>query len=384
MTAVRSVASGEESPLVIRLLSSTEDIEAGLRTRGGLMSKYRTALVVAALLLVAGVLACDIPVVPPIETATPEAPACISTQSPLPTTIPSGYPPGPTILSYADYDVTHTVTLTNAGQGTARRLTLWVALIRTLDPYQKLFASHSEPSEYEVVGDEYGNQFARFEFHDVGPGKRLVARLTYEVRVRELAYDLSQCEGEILDSFLEPDTYVESDDARIQALADELSHGQANPCLILEALYDYVREQITYSSYEAGDRGAVWTLGHGRGDCTEFTDALLALSRAAGIPARFLEGVTYRSDRNADLGQIKHDWLEAYLPGHGWVPLDPTWGRFPDRRDAYFARMSPDHIVVTVGRNLSTLGGYHYFHYTWSGAEVSISHQEAWDVSRLD
>jgi len=190
--------------------------------------------------------------------------------------------------------------------------------------------------------------------------------------------------GEIPDTFLEPYINVESDHEQIQALADELAQDQTNPCQTLEALYDYVREHITYTRYEAGDRGAVLALEHGTGDCTEFADALLALSRAAGIPGRFLEGVTYREGRSTDLGQTKHDWLEAYLPGQGWVPLDPTWGRFPERRDAYFARMSPDHIVVTVGRNLSTLGGYHYFHYTWSGQDVDLSHEEHWTLSRLD
>lgn len=287
-------------------------------------------------------------------------------------------------ISHSDYDVAHRVTLTNAGPGTASRLTLWVALIRTLEPYQRLLSSHSEPSDFELVKDEYGNQYAQFEFHDVGPGQSVVANLAHQVRVSELAYDLSQCKGEVPDFFLEPDTYVECDSEEVQALADELAQDQTNPCQTLEALYDYVREHITYTRYEAADRGAVWALEHGTGDCTEFTDALLALSRAAGIPARFLEGVTYREGRSADLGQTKHDWLEAYLPGQGWVPLDPTWGRFPDRRDDYLARMSADHIIVTVGRNLSILGGYHYFYYTWSGAEVSISHQEQWSASRAD
>jgi transglutaminase-like putative cysteine protease len=259
-----------------------------------------------------------------------------------------------------------------------------VALIRTLQPYQKLLSSHSEPSDFELVEDEYGNQYAQFEFHDVGPGQSVLANLTHQVRVSELTYDLSHCRGEVPDFFLEPDIYVECDDEEVQALADQLAQDQTNPCQTLEALYDYVREHITYNAYEAGDRGAVWALEHGTGDCTEFADALLALSRAAGIPARFLEGVTYREGGSSDLTQIKHDWLEAYLPDHGWVPLDPTWGRFRNKRDAYFARISPDHVVVTVGRNLSTLDGYHYFYYTWSGAEVNVSHEESWDVSRAD
>jgi len=278
----------------------------------------------------------------------------------------------------------HSVTLTNAGPGTASRLTLWVALITTLEPYQQLLSSQFEPSEVALVEDEYGNQYAQFEFHGVGPGQSVMVCLSHQVRVNELAYDLSHCTGEVPDFFLEPETYVECDNEEIQALADAMSQDQTTPCHTLEVLYDYVREHITYNSYEAGDRGAIWALEHGTGDCTEFADALLALSRAAGVPARFLEGVTYREGGSSDLSQIKHDWLEAYLPGHGWVPLDPTWGRFPHRRDTYFARISPDHIVVTVGRNLSTLDGYHYFYYTWSGDQVDVSHDSWWDVSRAD
>ena len=323
-------------------------------------------------------------VAPPTSTPPVATPTQTATMTALPTTPPSPYPPGPIIISHSDYDVAHRITLTNAGPGTASRLTLWVALIRTLEPYQKLLSSGSEPSEFEKVDDEYGNRYAQFEFHDVGPGQSVVASLTYQVRVNELTYDLPDCTGEVPDFFLEPDTYVECDSEEVQALADELAQDQANPCLTLEALYDYVREHITYTRYETADHGAAWALQHRSGDCTEFADALLALSRAAGIPARFLEGVTYREGRSADLGQTKHDWLEAYLPDQGWVPLDPTWGRFRNKRDAYFARISPDHIVVTVGRNLSTLDGYHYFYYTWSGAEVSISHQEQWSVSLAD
>jgi transglutaminase-like putative cysteine protease len=173
---------------------------------------------------------------------------------------------------------------------------------------------------------------------------------------------------------------VEADDPSIEALADQLFEGQDDPCQTLRVLYDYVGDNMTYSSYQAGDHGAKWALDQGSGDCTEFADLLLALSRAASIPARFLEGVTYREGTRSELGQIKHDWLEGYLPGTGWVPLDPTWGRFPEKRDSYFARMSPDHIVVTVGRNLTTLGGYHYFYYTWVGQDIDVSHQTEWEV----
>jgi transglutaminase-like putative cysteine protease len=317
----------------------------------------------------------------PTRTATAE-PSHTAAPAPSSTATLSPFTQGPAILSQTDYQVVERVLLTNAGPGTVERLTLWVALITSSEPYQEMLQSDVQPPDFEVVNDEHGNQYARIEYDNVGAGESVEATLSYQVRVSELAYDLALCSGEMLSSFLEPETHVESDAEEIKTLARQLSAGSTSPCQTLRVLYDYVGDNISYSSYESGDRGAVWALEQGNGDCTEFADALLALSRAAGIPARFLEGVTYRAGETPDPSQIKHDWLEAYLPGNGWVPLDPTWGRFPERRDRYFARMSPDHIVVTRGRNLSMLRGYHYFYYNWSGVDVQVTHQEAWSVSK--
>ena len=280
-----------------------------------------------------------------------------------------------------DYEVVQRIVLTNAGPDEVQRLSLWVALIRSVEPYQVLLDEEVEPAPAARIEDEYGNQYAQIQFADVAAGESVQAVVTYMVRVNEVAHDLSLCVGEVPSTDLDPEPHVESDAPEIQALARQLSAKSANPCQTLRALYDYVGDHITYTSYEAGDRGAAWALEQLSGDCTEFADALLALSRAAGIPARFLEGVTYREGAGSQLGETKHDWLEAYLPGHGWVPLDPTWGRFAHKRDTYFARMSPDHIIVTIGRNLSTLGGYHYFYYTWGGGDVDLSHEESWQLS---
>jgi len=389
------------------------------------MTRLHRTLVLFTFVLIAGALACTLPLEIVFQTATPVAtpwatqalsptpqattpppptptrttgptattvatrtptpqPTHTATQTPSPTATPPPNTQGPAILSQTDYQVVERVQLTNAGPGSVERLTLWVALITSLEPYQEILEWDAQPPDFEVVDDEYGNQYARIEYHNLPAGESVEATLSYQVRVNELAFDLSYCSGEMLQTFLEPETHVESDAEEIKALAQELLEGSNSPCHTLRALYDYVGDNISYRSYESGDRGAVWALEQGSGDCTEFADALLALSRAAGIPARFLEGVTYRAGERPDPGQIKHDWLEAYLPGHGWVPLDPTWGRFPERRERYFAQMSPDHIVVTRGRNLSTLGGYHYFYYNWSGVDVNLSHQEDWSVSRAE
>jgi hypothetical protein len=114
---------------------------------------------------------------------------------------------------------------------------------------------------------------------------------------------------------------------------------------------------------------------------------MIALCRAAGIPARFVEGVTYGlSDSGPSLEQ--HDWMEFYLPGIGWVPADPTWGRREAKRDAYFACMSSDHIIVTIGDHqlMSKLKkAFHYcqYLYWWNTQEAEVSHESSWQVRKL-
>jgi hypothetical protein len=53
--------------------------------------------------------------------------------------------------------------------------------------------------------------------------------------------------------------------------------------------------------------------------------------------------------------------------------MDPTLGRSSLSRDEHFAHYTPDHIVVTVGRNPSTLRGSSYWTYLyWPGKSTEI------------
>lgn len=67
-----------------------------------------------------------------------------------------------------------------------------------------------------------------------------------------------------------------------------------------------------------------------RGYCQQFAGAMALMLRLLGIPARVGAGFTSGTyedggwtvtDRNA------HTWVEAWFPGFGWLPFDPTPGR---------------------------------------------------------
>ncbi|HEC63145.1 MAG TPA: transglutaminase domain-containing protein [Candidatus Acetothermia bacterium] len=215
-------------------------------------------------------------------------------------------------------------------------------------------------------------------------GRRIEVDIEYSVEVSEVQFDLSLCEYASisweLQRFLSPERHIESDAPAIKSLAAALVEGTSSPDEALWAIYNYVAENVRYSGYIPEVRGALWALENGEGDCTEFACALVVLCRAAGLPARFVEGIT-----NVP-GDEKHDWAEVYLGRVGWVPVDPTWGRFPEKRELYFARMPPNHVILTRGINLCLPAmelcdtfNYWYYEYWWEGREPRITATSDWD-----
>lgn len=311
------------------------------------------------------------------------------TQDQVPASTPTTSPtmPPQTVVGLAEYEVQHQVVLTNNGPGSTSRVLLWVALIRDLEPYQRVTSTEINPAQYAIESDEHGNQYARFEFGPMEVGESAAAVISQRVTVNELDFDLGVCEGEVLSAFTDPELYIESGATEIQALASNLAEGKTTTCEKVRSFYDYVGSNLRYAGYIPEDLGALAALETKEGDCTDFADLLMALTRADGVPARFLEGVTCcTTGEHYNPGDIKHDWLEVYLPGVGWAPMDPTWGRSSASRDDYFAAMSPDHIVVTRGRNLSKLGNYHYMYYQWwwDAAAASMTADENWSVVRTN
>lgn len=291
---------------------------------------------------------------------------------------------GVTILDQREYAVHLQLALVNEGQGQPEKQNIWVALIRSFPPYQDVKSMDVSPTDYELVIDEYGNHYAEFDFSGQPPGTTQTVIFDYRVLVNELAYDLSTCQGELLDEFIQPELHIETANPQIVTLATELSQSKSTVCQQVRAFYDYIGDELIYTS-NGENWGAQAALGPMGADCTEYTDLLVALSRAQGIPARYFEGLLYL-DRGTDtIAKIEHAWPEVYLPAIGWTALDPTLGRAPVNRDTYFAHYTPDHIIVTVGVNPSVLRGSSYWtHLYWPGDSTRIRVQGQWEIEPAD
>ena len=93
----------------------------------------------------------------------------------------------------------------------------------------------------------------------------------------------------------------------------------------------HIREQFRYAARdEEGTQEPSVTLELGSGSCRDFALFMMEAGRRLGIATRFVSGYLYDPalDGGPDgdtLGAgYTHAWLQAYLPGAGWVPFDPT------------------------------------------------------------
>lgn len=137
----------------------------------------------------------------------------------------------------------------------------------------------------------------------------------------------------------------------LERLAERLQGGAGTPPKLAETILHHVHAAFRYE----GGRTHVGTTASeafalGSGVCQDYTHAMLAVCRLAGLPARYVSGLLPGE------GQM-HAWVEVLLPGTGqksamWVGYDPTHQRRCDER----------YISVAVGRDyqdIAPTSGYY-------------------------
>ncbi|HEX3013254.1 MAG TPA: pseudomurein-binding repeat-containing protein [Methanobacterium sp.] len=90
-----------------------------------------------------------------------------------------------------------------------------------------------------------------------------------------------------LQQYLQATTNCQVNDASIKSLAASITSGKSSTYDKAVAIFNWVRDNIGYSFYYNTKYGAVGTLNAKTGNCVDTAHLLIALERAAGIPARY-------------------------------------------------------------------------------------------------
>ena len=156
---------------------------------------------------------------------------------------------------------------------------------------------------------------------------------SYNDRVNPLDIKLDEYIQEIQASdftkkYLTPTKYWESGNQYIVDIANNLKKDVLSLENSVHLDYKYVNDILDYDESKANSDneriGAVKALQGGGSVCMEYADSMIAILRAQGIPARAALGYA-NLDENRDGNQIRHQWVQIWIPEYGWYSIDPTF-----------------------------------------------------------
>jgi transglutaminase-like putative cysteine protease len=196
-------------------------------------------------------------------------------------------------------------------------------------------AANPAPAAVRQMADSFGNRVLELEV----PQADRVVSFEVQMTVESVLHDrqnmaISPAEAE---HFLQP-TPLTMPDAQIRLIAQQLQAEAATDYVLAYRINEWVSNAMHYSSGKTTvETTAVEALAVGQGLCQDFAHLMIAICRAADLPARYVSGHL--------LGEGgSHAWVEVVIPtetGLSAFAFDPTNKRLPHL----------GYVTVAVGRD---------------------------------
>ncbi|MCI0356261.1 MAG: DUF3488 and transglutaminase-like domain-containing protein [Acidobacteria bacterium] len=122
-------------------------------------------------------------------------------------------------------------------------------------------------------------------------------------------------------------------DPRVPELARQITQNTSNDYDRAAAIESYLTTRYGYTlqllDAPEADPLAHFLFARKQGHCEYFSSAMAVMLRTLNIPSRIVNG--FRGGEFNDVtgsyivrARDAHSWVEAWVPGHGWVAFDPT------------------------------------------------------------
>ncbi len=226
----------------------------------------------------------------------------------------------------------------NEGPGIIEDVQCRVETPYDFSPFQSVIELYSDNENENEVIDENGNTIYEFKIDDIEAGLTSDVNVNCIVNISEFIiktpdllsqkYDFSDSE---IKEYTKSEKYIDSDSYKIIDAANTITAGEQDPFKKAELLYDFVTNKLDYDyermnekSFKISDASDI--LNWDKGVCTDYSLLYASLCRAAGIPCKFIVGLSLRSisSENNGISSMSHAWNEIKLPGYGWIPVDIT------------------------------------------------------------
>jgi transglutaminase-like putative cysteine protease len=130
--------------------------------------------------------------------------------------------------------------------------------------------------------------------------------------------------------------------------------GKTGTMDLLLAMTLGVRKQFQYTRrIQKGVQSPDETIQSNRGSCRDFAVLMMEATRSLGVAARFVSGYIFvpgNDTTSVTGGGATHAWMQAYLPGAGWLDFDPTNSIVGNRNLIRVGvAWSPEHVLPLWG-----------------------------------
>ncbi len=144
--------------------------------------------------------------------------------------------------------------------------------------------------------------------------------------------------------------------ARVIELAKEITTPHSTTYDKVKSLEDYLTKNYQYNLYpqyppEEQDFVDYFLFDGKEGYCSYFASSLCIMTRAVGIPSRYVEGFLLpkekdRNNRYLVTNQNAHAWAEVYFEGVGWITFEAT----PPMAGAlnYYLTLSNNEVGIAI------------------------------------
>ncbi|MEO0934665.1 MAG: transglutaminase domain-containing protein, partial [Cyanobacteria bacterium J06641_2] len=265
---------------------------------------------------------------------------------------------------------------------------LEMSYVEQIDPLEEVYLNNLEwrialPSEterqklkhVEPVGLPFteeiidGQRVAVFKFDTLAPGERHLLGWKAVLEVRSIKYRITPKDvenaqtlsTEFINRYLIDDDDLAMDSNIVREAAIEAVGNETNLLRKMYSIRNYVYDKLSYGIKPHIDTPDI-VLERGIGSCGEYVGVLLALCRLNGIACRTVG--RYKCPPYAEKQRVplqpdyNHVWLEFYIPGYGWLPMESNpddVGRDGPHPTRYFMGLSWFHVEIGKGISFETI-----------------------------
>ena len=234
---------------------------------------------------------------------------------------------------FAGY-LNHSINITNPSSQNVQDGKLIVPLIRNETARHQVVLTNisSTIGQPLVSNDSSGNLYAHWNGIRLNRNQSLTVTISYSVLSFSVRYMIDEnrvydynTSLDLYEKYTAPEPLMQSNNSQIISKAHNVTDKSTTIPESASKIYSFVTKHLRYVIQDE-ERGAVWALENGVGDCSEYSYLFVAMCRAIGIPARVQAGFAFHY--STETLEDGHMWAEYYLENYGWIPVDATWQLF--------------------------------------------------------